>query len=238
MKFVLIVAAVLIAIGIYVFYLWHTLARSIEASKPLIAEAVAFEQHPAHPTEKILVAGDSTGVGVGASSNQDSIAGRIGRDFPDADITNISHSGDRLADLEKILQAHNGSGYDVVLLQIGANDITGRTPYADTRAELEHVLDRASMLGVKIVVMTAGNVGLSPAFKWPLSLYIEARTKSVRSIFLDEISKHQNASYVDLFKEAKDEIFNTDIPRYYAPDRFHPSGEGYGEWYAKLKPSL
>ncbi len=53
-----------------------------------------------------------------------------------------------------------------------------------------------------------------------------------------EVLKHPSTMYVDLFRERKDEIFNTDIPRYYAPDLFHPSGDGYGVWYSSLKALL
>jgi lysophospholipase L1-like esterase len=125
-----------------------------------------------------------------------------------------------------------------VLLQIGANDITGRTPYDEIRSTLKRVLAQADTLSTKVVVMTAGNVGLAPAFKWPLSSYMTHRTREVRKIFMEEVAKHPNASYVDLFKERKDEIFNTDIPRYYAPDLFHPSADGYGVWFEQLKKKL
>lgn len=237
MQWFLIVVGVVLALVAWAFFIWHSVTRSIELSKPLIEKAVVYEQQTSSSSKRILVAGDSTGVGVGASDNKASIAGRIGSQFPDWNIVNISVSGARLSDLEKKLNDQTG-GFTLVLLQIGANDITGNTSYEEIRSTLSRVLARTDTLSTRVVVITAGNVGLSPAFKWPLSLYVEHRTREVRKIFMEEIAKHPNASYIDLFKEREDEPFNKDIPRYYAPDLFHPSGEGYGVWFEKLKSTL
>jgi len=221
----------------YGLYVWGSLARSIGISLALIEDTIAYEQHPISPQVRILVAGDSTAVGVGAQG-EDSIAGRIGKDMPDADITNLGRSGTRLAVLLEMLRAQEGKEYDLVLLQIGANDITGRTSYANIKSRLAQALALASTLSPRVIVMTAGNVGLSPAFKWPLSAYITQRTRVVRELFITEVGEHPGAVYVDLFNEVADEPFNKDVPRYYAPDYFHPSGEGYGLWYQKLRSSL
>lgn len=238
MYWILSAIAVVILLGGYTFYILSSVSDSIALSKPLIENAKPYEQQTSSSSKRILIAGDSTGVGVGASDPSTSVAGRIGSQFADSNIINISVSGAKLADLEKKLETVNGNSFTFVLLQIGANDITGRTSYEEIRSTLSRVLAQADLLSSKVVVMTAGNVGLSPAFKWPLSSYIEHRTRVVRKIFIEEIAKHPNASYIDLFKERKDEPFNTDIPRYYAPDLFHPSGDGYGVWFEKLLPLL
>jgi len=86
--------------------------------------------------------------------------------------------------------------------------------------------------------MTSGDVGLVPIFAWPLSAFFDWRTRAVRAVFIEEIGKHKSAAYVDLFREAADEPFNTDVPRYYAADRFHPSGQGYALWFAQLQKVL
>ncbi len=233
--FIFMVIAIVGTAG-YGFYIWQAVSKSIEISKPLIKEAKAYEQQTSSSSKRILVAGDSTGVGVGAKDPKTSIAGRIGSIFTDANIINISVSGAKLADLEKKLQSVEGTGsFTFILLQIGANDITGHTTYDEVRATLGQILTQTDKLSTKVLVMTAGDVGLTPAFKWPLSSYITHRTKEIRKIFIEEVAKHPNATYVDLFKKRRDEIFNTDIPRYYAPDHFHPSGDGYGVWFEKLR---
>ena len=47
---------------------------------------------------RVLVLGDSTGVGIGANRPEESIAGLLAQDFPAADIVNVSRSGARVAD--------------------------------------------------------------------------------------------------------------------------------------------
>ena len=228
----------ILALGAYTLLVWLTVSRSINASKPLIARAIKYERHASASAMRILVAGDSRAVGVVAGDNTYSLAGRIGNNFPQAGITNIAVSGSKLADLEAQLISQKGSRYDLIFITIGANDITGRTQYADANASLGRVLSATDALGSKTIVLTAGDVGLSPAFLWPLSRYFDARSRGVRTLFMNEIAKHAQAQYVDLFREKKDEVFNTDIPRYYAADHFHPSAEGYAVWYTQFKPLL
>ncbi|MBC7836306.1 hypothetical protein H7X87_00810 [Acetobacteraceae bacterium] len=230
--------ALLLVALCYGLYLWGSIHAAIAKSVQIQARTTAYEQHPTNPSRRILVAGDSTAVGVGASLTQDSIAGRIGSDFPEAEITNLGKSGLRLALLKEALLARQNERYDLIVLQIGSNDITGRTSYTEIRNTLREILDLASKMGKKVVVLTAGNVGLSPVFHPPISWYITHRTRIVREIFIEEVGKHKNATYIDLFRERPDEPFNKDIHRYYAPDFFHPSGEGYGLWYLQLREAL
>ena len=233
-----IAAVLMVAIGTYAVLVVRTLRHSIAISKLLIEKGNPFEQHPQSPMQHILVAGDSTAVGVGTSDNRNSIAGRIGTEYPESDITNIAVSGARLADLEKRLDALHeqaAAKHDLVFLLIGANDITHFTSCAAMRAQLTRILAVAEQIGKQTILLTAGDVGLSPAFKWPLSRIMTMRTLETRVIFTEEIAKRHHVRYVDLYHEAKDEIFNTDVERYYAPDHFHPSDDGYGIWYAKIK---
>ncbi len=233
----IIFGSILALVFCYALYVLRSVRRSVRLSAPLIAAAKPYEQRPTTAVMQILIAGDSTAVGVGTKP-EDSIAGRIGKDVPAAAVTNIGVSGLRLAGLKDALASRGENIYDLVVLQIGANDITGRTPYTVIRKTLGDVLQIADGLGKRVVIVTAGNVGASPAFRWPLSVYMTARTRMVRNIFMTEIAKHQNAAYVDLFEERKDDTFSTDIPRYYAADFFHPSAEGYAFWYRKIRPAL
>lgn len=199
------------------------------------AESHAYEQHPENPRAFVLVVGDSTAYGLGASTSTQSIAGRIGADFPNADIRNIGAIGQKLADLKSALSSLENKHYDLMVIQIGANDVTRLTPYADIRTRLREVLALADNSADQVIVLTAGNIGTSPVFLPPVSTYMTHRTRVTRTIFMDEISKHPKAQYVDLFVERSQEPFLKDIERFYAPDKFHPSGDGYGLWYAKLR---
>lgn len=236
MKLVLLI---IVLLALLVVYFGYPLYRATRISKQIESRTTAYEQRRADPSMRILVAGDSTGVGTGAERSEDSIAGRIGNDIPEADITNISENGLMLAGLRKHLtELPDEVRYDLILLQIGANDVVGIGSLAYVEQELQTVLDEAEAHADQIIVMTAGNIGLSPVFRWPSSRYISHRTRIVREIFLQEASERSSVTYIDLYKPAGEEVFNTDVPRYYAADRFHPSGEGYGVWYGSVQPKL
>lgn len=222
------------AIGV-TLYLGYPILRAVQASKQLMKDAQPYEQHPESPSTRILVAGDSTAYGTGAADSRDSVAGRLGQLYTDAEIVNLSQNGLKLEGLKQKLASHKEDHYELIVLQIGANDIVGFTPLSSIRTELRDVLEQATLLGDTVIVITSGNIGLSPVFRAPLSNLLSARTRTVRSIFIDEISKYSSIRYVDLYKEREVEPFNKDIPLYYAPDLFHPSGAGYGLWFEEIK---
>src|SRR6185436_17393262 len=77
---------------------------------------------------KIIVLGDSTAVGTGSKSNTESVAGRFGRDFPQAEIVNISQNGKRINGLVRDFLPLVRGHYDLAVVQIGGNDIIWFTP--------------------------------------------------------------------------------------------------------------
>ncbi|MEO6536822.1 MAG: SGNH/GDSL hydrolase family protein [Candidatus Paceibacterota bacterium] len=235
MKLALGCLLVLVSIVIYFAYpLW----RAIHVSKKIEEYTVAYEQHPNDPTLHILVAGDSTGVGTGASAAEDSTAGRIGKDFPNADIVNVSKNGITTEGLRVILDSMPNIRYDLIVIQIGANDVTSFAPEKQTAESLTQILDYAESHASSTVVLTAGNIGRSAVFKYPLSKLITSRTLTIRKMFQDEISKRSSVTFVDLFKNSVDETFNSDKNTYYAEDHFHPSSAGYGVWYQEIGPVI
>jgi acyl-CoA thioesterase-1 len=236
MTYIRIIMLVLIALIIYIVYAVYPIVRAVKlnSNDSLIS---GYEQHPSNPKTRVLFAGDSTGVGIGATQ-ETSTAGRFGKDHPDADITNISISGYKLEDLLQRLRGVKGDPYDLIILQIGANDIVRQTSLDDIRTRLDMVLETAAALGEKVVVLTSGNVGFAPIFHFPLSTILTARTRTVRTIFLEEIGKHPHVRYVDLYKDGKYDPFEANIKKYYSNDGFHPSGDGYEVWYEEIKTKL
>lgn len=222
---------------LYAGYLFYPLYQAMNISNKMIDSTIPFQQHPMSPTKNFLVAGDSIAVGIGAEDPKESIAGRLGHQFPNADITNLGMSGAKLEDLLLILQQQN-KHYDLILLLIGGNDITHFTPYNIIRDELAEVISRSLELSPKIIILTAGNIGNAPAFHWPLSTLITDRTSHVREIFMDEISKNKSVTYMDLFKKNAEDPLLQNVRQYYSKDGFHLSGDGYGIWYLSIQKQL
>jgi lysophospholipase L1-like esterase len=199
----------------------------------LAGKSVSFESRPQAPRARVLVIGDSTGVGTGSSEPWESVAGRIARDFPGAEIVNLARNGARAKDVPVQLSGAGSGRYDVILLQVGGNDILRFTPLEELKASVTEILQIASGKARRVIFISTGNVGLSPAFFPPVNWIYTWRTRSARALFMD-IARQQGARYVDLFRERGSGIFEDDPPKYYASDFLHPSGEGYAVWYREL----
>lgn len=202
-------------------------AEIAEASRP-------FERADPAAAHRILVVGDSTGVGTGAARPEDSVAGRIAGEFPGIEVINRARNGatawETLAQLESVA----ASGFDIVLVQVGGNDILRFTDLGKLRNAIGQVLAKAREKGRTVIFIGPGNSGLSPAFFPPLSWVYTGRTRRVRTLFMDA-SGETGARYVDLFRERDSRLFPGDPDRYYSPDRFHPCSEGYRVWYEEMK---
>lgn len=219
-------------------YLYYPIYQAKKTGRKIVASTIPFEQHPALPNKYILVAGDSTAAGVGANNPQETIAGRLGKEFPNADITNLGVSGDKLSELLSILKSLEQRHFDLIVLQIGSNDITHFTSSEKIRNEIGQILAICDKLSYKTILLTSGNIGNAHVFHWPLTWLFTARTLQLRSIFMEESAKHPQVSYIDLYTDRENDPFEKDIKKYYAPDLFHLTGEGYGVWYEHIQKAI
>ena len=88
-------------------------------SKALIDSAHSFEAREG--ALSILVLGDSTAVGIGALS-EENVAGRLAHAL-NASVENHAESGALSGDISAQLSSAARKRYDVVLIQVGANDV-------------------------------------------------------------------------------------------------------------------
>ena len=203
------------------------LARSAElarASEPL-------QQRPAQAALRLLVVGDSTGVGTGASAPQASLVGLIAAAHPRLWIENRSRDGARFADVAT--QLGGAERFDVVLVLAGGNDVIRLTGETRLRQEIEAVAAGASRLGGAVVMMPPGNVGNAPFFFPPLSWWMTARSQTLHDA-VREVAMRHGAVYVNLYQSREDDPFaqRRDLN---AADGLHPSDAGYRLWHAQLQ---
>lgn len=221
-------AVVLIAYGAYeVARIRGLIAKSrllVETSKPFAR---------AEGTSSILVIGDSTAVGVGASLTE-SVPARLANRM-NASVENHAHSGATIADIERQLNEVRRDQYDLVLIQGGANDIVGAGSLEETANGLRRILDVTGRKTNRTVILTSGKVGDAPLFPWFVRRYFTNRAAVLRERF-SHIAADRGAAYVDLFSAA--DVFKTDHSRYYASDLFHPSGEGYRIWFEEVEQTI
>jgi len=230
----LIIIAVL-ALIVIANQLW-IINLSIRKAAPAIESTKSFQQHDIEAKKKILVIGDSTAVGIGSSDGKYSIAGRFGEDYRNYHIETIATSGHRLNQFIPFPKTL-AKKYDIVLIQLGANDILKGTSYKDIEVQLKEILLGAHKKSDNVVILHSGNVGLSPMFRFPFNYYMAHRTRKVREIYL-ELCKKTDTAYVDLFKEKEGDLFSKDIEKYYAQDKLHLTDEGYAFWYSEVRKAM
>lgn len=224
-----VVLALFAVLGVYRLF--------IREPAELIRTTTAFERKTEGGTPRILIVGDSTGVGVGSSAPILSIAGRLGTTYLRAYIENRAVSGARTAEVAEQFKDTPVHSFDIVLIQVGANDVTHFTKPDELRGSVAALLSRGHEVGAHVFLMTSGSVGHAPLFIYPFSRIFTNRSLLVRDIFNEEADKAQ-AHYIDLYEPREDDIFLTDPKKYFAADSFHPSEEGYGVWYEQVKQAL
>ena len=202
----------------------------------LIAKVTPYEQK-GDGTKSLLVLGDSTGYGTGASTQKNSVAGLIGTDYPSLTITNKSVNGRTIGELRKDIETLEGQ-YDVILLQIGANDILQKKPLDSSLTDLNAVLDILEKRASKIVMISSGNVGGAVRFKDEEAQAYEQQSILFKEAFLNVNTERPSFTYVDLYVAPEKDPFVLEPEIYTANDGLHPSDAGYREWYKKLKPAL
>lgn len=235
-KNISIILLVIICIIFYIYFAYINTKRLINIGIELSEQSENYSQ-VGTGQQKILIIGDSSGVGTGAVDNTLSIAGRIGTDFPQATIINKAVNGSKTHDLISILDNLGKEKYDLLLIQIGGNDIVRWTNLKNLEESLDNVLEKADMYSDNIIVMTSGNVGTSKLLPFGTRWIFHKRTLAVRDVFMQTTQKHK-VKYIDLYRKPKNDPFYLNPEVYYAKDMFHPSGIGYGDWYSFLSSEL
>ncbi|WOJ92594.1 SGNH/GDSL hydrolase family protein [Congregibacter variabilis] len=212
-------------------------AVAIARSGDLAKASEPFSQKPVHSQRKILVVGDSTAVGTGATSAKDSIAGRIAADFPGTTVLNLARDGVLTAAVPAQLERAPQDQYDLIVMQVGGNDALRFTRRNHLREAIESSLTAATAVSPQVLLVSVGDLGEAPSVPWPLSKLLSYRSRVVRDIFL-EAASNKNVHFLDLLRLSKEgSPFKKNPKKYYAKDGLHPSSDGYGVWYQNLRSS-
>ena len=227
------VKVVVLVVTVILLYDAIILGRALQLGSELARQSEPFSQLPREPLARLLVVGDSTAVGTGASQPVDSVAGRIGHAFPQVAIVNRGRDGAKTAAVSRQLGNARNASFDAILIQVGGNDILRFTGVPRLREDLQALLRSAKAQAGLVVMMSTGDVGRAPAFPWPVDKYYSWKSKRVRQMILSLVAA-EGVEFIDLYDPRPVNPFYRDPEKYYAPDGLHPSGEGYGLWYDKL----
>lgn len=205
----------------------------LQASAELIRGSEPLQARPTQSRYRLLILGDSTAVGTGASSGRSSIAGLIAAEHPDWTIVNRGIDGAKFADLPGQLPPAS-EHYDTVLIICGGNDVIRLTSEDVLRRSVREIAERSRSLAPRVILMPPGNVGSAPFFYAPLSWWMSSRARMLHRA-VREAADATGAVYVNLYREPEGDPFVRDAQRMNAADGLHPSDAGYVLWHGTLK---
>ena len=196
-------------------------------------EPPAFSNNEPAPVRRLLIAGDSTGVGIGSIDSRSTISGRLAAAFVGTAIVNHSRDGARSADVPAQIEASSGH-FDLILIFIGGNDVIRLSSYESVLQGAEHALDVASSRGSHVAVVPPADVGTAPVWVWPLDALFSRRAETVRRAWQYAMRERTNVHLVDLRMPRDRDPFRLAPRRFYSPDGIHPSADGYALWFAQI----
>ncbi|MCW1959007.1 MAG: SGNH/GDSL hydrolase family protein [Mycobacterium sp.] len=180
---------------------------------------------------RLLIAGDSAAAGVGASTQDDGLAGRLVAELSACralDWRLEARTGYTTADAQEHLAALPEDRFDVVVLSLGVNDVTsgiGRRRWLARQAALADLLQ--ARFAARALLFTAlPPMHLFPALPQPLRWYLGARARAFNAALAQWLPHRPGCHLVVPDFQAN--------PAYIASDGFHPGPAAYTAWAAQL----
>lgn len=209
----------------------------IHVSGKLVRNAVPFSVVGNNYTKTLLVLGDSTAVGVGASNSSDSIPAKISSYLGATYVENHAVSGSLVRDLSSQIKLLTRDHYNIILLQIGANDIIRFHTIETIEKELDSILFVLTQKSKKVIFISAGNVGGAPLIPPPLRPFY-TRLNLLYHTNFEALAKKHGVTYINMYQDPSVDPFIKDPRRHFAEDSFHPSSLGYDIWFTTIQKRL
>lgn len=236
--FILLMNIFLLVILYYVFRIslilsWMFLNRL--RRKGIAREKTLYPQF-GYGGKKVLIAGDSTAAGTGASSPTGTFTNMLAQDFPEAAIFNTAWNGALTRDILEQFKYHKHLKYqyDAIIISTGGNDIWGMVSMGRLQRDLVRVLGLAKAMSNRhVLVLFFGSVGSAPLFPYLIRKLLMSRERKILKVFQD-ICEREHVRLIELFIDKNENPFVEDPKRYFSPDGLHPSEDGYALWYEHL----
>lgn len=192
------------------------------------------------PALRYVVAGDSTAIGQGGSYEQGYAVATAAHMAKNHQVqwVNYAVSGARTQDVfEKQLPQIAAFKPDVVLLAVGANDVTHFTSTATVRNLLAQSLSTLQRDNPDVAIVLTGSpdMGSVPRFSRPVQWWADRRTKAINTT-IEALAQGQGAVFAPIARETG--ALYRAHPELFAVDKFHPTTAGYQPWIPVLITAL
>lgn len=181
----------------------------------------------------VVIAGDSTAVGVGVDSMTDSLAAQFATALNETtsrpvNWQTLGRSGARIRDVVEQLNAGQDPAPDWLIVTVGVNDTKGLTRLTDWQRGMERIADHDASRSPMTRLIVAGVPPMErfPALRPPLSTVLGLRARA-----LDSVSRRCLAPLPQVVHVPVD---GAQPPKFMAGDGFHPSAWGYRRWAEQL----
>jgi len=188
---------------------------------------------------RLAVLGDSIAWGQGASRPTDTLAPRLaeglGHHGIDALTQVLAVPGARSTGLASQVSGALAWMSDVVVMVIGANDLTHLVPVPVAVAALGDAVRRLRAAGAQVVVAPAPDLSAVPHVPMALRPLVQAASEQLRTQQARVVLEH--GGLVADRDQIASRAFVSD-PSLFSADRFHPSSAGYAVIAASILPDV
>lgn len=176
---------------------------------------------------RLLVVGDSAAAGVGADSQSSALSGQLASALaPHFHVSwrLIARTGHRVQDVLNHIESTRREPFDVAVVSVGVNDVTGGTALKKWQDLLGHLCDLLKLkFGIRHVCLSSvPPMHAFPALPTPLRWYLGKRAAALNRAMSDLTKRREDCEFVQpAFPLTKE---------YIAADGFHPSPAAYTTW--------
>lgn len=192
----------------------------------------------ANPPIHLVVIGDSTAVGVGATDIKCTYPWLLARHLGSrlrVRLNVVGRSGARMADVaSEFARKVVALAPDVAIIGVGANDVTHLTPLSKFSRDLTAAIREIETSGA-IILVALGPRFDSPAIPRPLRKLAQLRARALNRT-IQKTAASADVAVLDLPSGIGNSFaLDRDL---YCPDGFHPSDRGYALWAEVMKESV
>ena len=188
-----------------------------------------------------VILGDSTAVGQGGDYDRGiatQTAAHIASKGKAVTYQNFAVSGARANDvLTKQLSGALERKPDIVLISIGANDLTHFTSLSSIKKDMQSIVDKLWQANPDCAIVITGTpqMGTVLRFPQPAKYFAGVRTGQMNKVF-EQLARQNNLVFARI-AEKTGKTFG-DNPKLFAADKFHPNNDGYAVWIPFLNQGI
>ncbi|MBC7472301.1 MAG: hypothetical protein H7196_03530 [candidate division SR1 bacterium] len=188
---------------------------------------------------RAVVIGDSTALGQGTNSVEKSFGYQYLLTNPDLKYQNWSFENRAISGVkisEVIKHQLDFEPVDLVMVSIGANDITGNTKPSEFQTSVETLANQLHNKAKQVIWLNIPDFVTSPILLPPLNYILSQREHALNDI-IKNISIQSGYQIIDVYNGAR-EPFARDSKRYFGVDSYHPSEAGYAVWVKLIEKTI